>query len=262
MEFLSVPAILGYVIVLSLVASRLLHADGPDRVKSTIVAGAAVLMHGIVLADAIFLSEGQNFSLTNTSSLLIWVLTLGVTVMLPRLKVIIIAPAVYSLAALSVAALWLLPPEYITNFEAKPAVWSHVIVSLMAYAVLLLAALYALQLQGINRRLKDRQLMLNSPMPPLMTVEKQLYHFIWVGFALLSVALLTGWLFLENFLGDGFGHKAIISSIAWCVYAVMLLQHHTKGVRVPTAVAYTFTGAGLLTLAYFGSRVVKELLLT
>ncbi|WP_298442624.1 cytochrome c biogenesis protein CcsA [uncultured Ferrimonas sp.] len=262
MEFLSIPAILGYVVVLSLVASRLLHPDGPDRVKSTIVAGVAVALHGLVLTDAIFVQQGQNFSLTNTSSLLIWLITLSVTVMLPRLKVIIIAPAVYSLAALSVAGLWLLPPEYITNFETKPAVWSHVLISLLAYAVLLLAALYALQLQSINRKLKDRQLMLNSPMPPLLTVEKQLYHFIWIGFTLLTVALLTGWGFLDNFLGDGRGHKAILSMLAWLVYAAMLAQHHLRGVRVRTAVGYTFTGAGLLTLAYFGSRVVKELILT
>ncbi|WP_028117946.1 cytochrome C assembly family protein [Ferrimonas senticii] len=261
MEFLSIPAILGYVVALVLVASKLLHPDGPDRTKATIAAAVAVAMHGLVLSGEIFLDQGQNFSLTNTSSLIVWLLTLAVTVMLPRLKVIIVAPAVYALAIISVAGLWLLPPQYITNFEAKPAVWTHVIISLLSYSLLLLAALYALQLQGINKRLKDRKLMLNSSLPPLMTVEKQLFHFIWVGFVMLSVSLLTGWLFLENFLGDGFGHKVILSSAAWVVYAIMLAQNHWRGMRIPTAVAYTFTGAGLLTVAYFGSRVVKELFL-
>ncbi|QIZ75532.1 cytochrome C assembly family protein [Ferrimonas lipolytica] len=262
MEFLSIAAILGYVIVFALLASRMLHPDGPDRTKATIAGAVAVALHGIVLADAIFLQQGQNFSLTNTSSLMVWVIALAITTVLPRIKVIVVAPAVYCLAVLSVVALWWLPPEHITNFEAKPAVWSHVIISLMAYATLMLAALYALQLNGINKRLKDRQLMLNSPMPPLLTVEKQLYHFIWVGFMLLTVGLLTGWIFLDNFLGDGQGHKATISMIAWAMYAGMLLQHHTRGVRVRTAVAYSLSGAALLTLAYFGSRIVKELILT
>ncbi|WP_345317062.1 cytochrome C assembly family protein [Ferrimonas gelatinilytica] len=261
MELFAVLAILGYVIAFSLLASRLVHPEGPNRRLVTLVAGIALLAHAIALLDAIILNNGQNFSLTNTLSLLIWFIALSITVMLPRLKVLVAAPTVYASAILAVAGLWLLPPQYITHFEAEPAALLHVIMAMLAYAVMMLAALYALQLAAIDRRLKDRQLMLSSHLPPLMTVEKQLYHFIWVGFVLLTLGLVTGWVFLDHFLGDGKGHKAILSMVAWLVYAAMLLQHHTRGVRIRTAVAYSLTGAGLLTLAYFGSRVVKELIL-
>ncbi|SHI23351.1 cytochrome C assembly family protein [Ferrimonas marina] len=261
MELFAVLAILGYVGAFGILASRLLHPEGPDRRKATIAAGIAVVAHGIALADAMLLKNGQNFSLTNTLSLLVWMITLAITLMLPRLKVLVVAPAVFACAILAVAGLWLLPPQYITHFELEPALLIHVVLALLSYAVMLLAALYALQLAGIDRRLKDRQLMINTALPPLMTVEKQLYHFIWVGFILLSAGLLTGWVFLENFLGDGKGHKAILSMVAWVVYAGMLLQHHTRGVRIRTAVGYSIGGALLLTLAYFGSRVVKELIL-
>ncbi|GAA4897349.1 cytochrome C assembly family protein [Ferrimonas pelagia] len=261
MELFAVAAILGYVIAFALLASRLLHPQGPQRKPITVIATLALLAHAVALTDAIMVKEGQNFSLTNTLSLLIWFITAAITVMMPRLKVLIAAPAVYAGAILAVAALWLLPPSYITHFEAEPAILIHVFLAMLAYAVMLLAALYALQLAGIDRRLKDRQLMLNTALPPLMTVEKQLYHFIWVGFVLLSAGLLTGWVFLDNFLGDGKGHKAILSMLAWGLYGTMLLQHHTRGVRIRTAVAYSLSGAAILTLAYFGSRVVKELIL-
>lgn len=98
-------------------------------------------------------------------------------------------------------------------------------------------------------------------MPPLMTVEKQLYHLIIIGFILLSLSLVTGFIFLEDMFGDGKGHKAILSIIAWVVYAVMLWQQYTVGCRIRTAVIYSLSGASLLSLAYFGARIVKELIL-
>ncbi|MBY5993479.1 inner membrane protein YpjD [Ferrimonas balearica] len=262
MELFAVVAILGYAIAFYLLASRLLAPEGPNRKLVTISAGVAVVGHALVLGDAILMKDGQNFSLTNTLSLLVWIITVAITVTMPRLKVLVVAPAVYLCAILAVVGLWLLPPKYITHFEAEPMVLTHVVLALLSYAVMLLAALYAIQLAGIDRRLKQRQIMLNPALPPLMTVEKQLYHLTWIGFVLLTLGLLTGWVFLEDFLGDGKGHKAILSMVAWVVYGIMLLRHHTKGMRIRSAVAFTFSGAALLTLAYFGSRVVKELILT
>jgi ABC-type uncharacterized transport system permease subunit len=49
--------------------------------------------------------------------------------------------------------------------------------------------------------------------------------------------------------------------MAWVVYAIMLWQQYTVGCRIRTAVIYSLTGAGLLSLAYFGARIVKELIL-
>jgi len=96
----------------------------------------------------------------------------------------------------------------------------------------------------------------------LMTVEKQLYHLILIGFMLLSLSLVTGFIFLEDMFGNGQGHKATLSIMAWIVYAIMLWQQYTVGCRIRTAVIYSLSGAGLLSLAYFGARIVKELILS
>jgi ABC-type uncharacterized transport system permease subunit len=125
----------------------------------------------------------------------------------------------------------------------------------------MIAAMYAIQLWFIQNKLKKKQMMMSPAMPPLMTVEKQLYHLIIIGFILLSLSLVTGFVFLEDMFGDGKGHKAILSIIAWVVYAAMLWQQYTVGCRIRTAVIYSLSGAGLLSLAYFGARVVKELIL-
>ena len=172
-----------------------------------------------------------------------------------------VVPVVYACSVISVALLWLLPPKFIIHFELYPEVLAHVVLSLMAYSALMIAALYAIQLAMIQNKLKKKQLMLSPAIPPLMTVEKQLYHLVIIGVVLLSLSLATGFIFLDDMFAEGKGHKAILSIVAWFTYIAMLAQQYWVGCKIRTAVAYTLTGATLLSLAYFGARIVKELIL-
>ncbi|MCL1113247.1 MULTISPECIES: cytochrome C assembly family protein [Shewanella] len=261
MVIFSAAAMLFYCIALVLVTSRLFHAKGPNRKAVMLMSSIAVILHGLALSKAIFTIDGQNFSLTNVISLVNWIIALTFTITMPRLKVIIVVPVVYACSILSVALLWLLPPQFITHFELHPEILAHVVLSLMAYSALMIAALYAIQLSFIQNKLKKKQMMMSPAMPPLMTVERQLYHLVIIGFILLSLSLVTGFVFLDDMFVDGKGHKAILSIMAWVVYAIMLWQQYTVGCRIRTAVIYSLTGAGLLSLAYFGARIVKELIL-
>ncbi|GGB74460.1 cytochrome c biogenesis protein CcsA [Shewanella inventionis] len=261
MVIFSAAAMLFYCIALVLVTSRLFHAQGPNRKAVMVASCIAVILHGVALSNAIFTLDGQNFSLTNVISLVNWIIALTFTITMPRLKVIIVVPVVYACSVLSVALLWLLPPQFITHFELHPEILAHVVLSLMAYSALMIAALYAIQLSFIQSKLKKKQMMMSPAMPPLMTVERQLYHLIIIGFVLLSLSLVTGFVFLEDMFIDGKGHKAVLSIMAWVVYAIMLWQQYTVGCRIRTAVIYSLSGAGLLSLAYFGARIVKELIL-
>ncbi|MBP6791419.1 MAG: cytochrome c biogenesis protein CcsA, partial [Aeromonas sp.] len=49
---------------------------------------------------------------------------------------------------------------------------------------------------------------------------------------------------------------------AWCVYALLLWGHHTRGWRGRKVIMLSLIGSFILTLAYFGSRFVKEVLLS
>ncbi|WP_282109484.1 cytochrome C assembly family protein [Shewanella algicola] len=261
MVIFSAAAMFFYCIALILVTSRLFHAQGPNRKAVMVASSIAVVLHGFALSNAIFTLDGQNFSLTNVISLVNWIIALAFTITMPRLKVIVVVPVVYACSILSVALLWLLPPQFITHFDLHPELLAHVVLSLMAYSAMMIAALYAIQLWFIQNKLKKKQMMMSPAMPPLMTVEKQLYHLIIIGFVLLSLSLITGFVFLEDMFVDGKGHKAVLSMIAWVVYAIMLWQQYTVGCRIRTAVIYSLSGAGLLSLAYFGARIVKELIL-
>jgi len=262
MVIFSAAAMFFYCIALVLVTSRLFHPDGPNRKAVAGIAAIAVILHAAALSQAIFTTDGQNFSLTNVISLVNWIIAFTFTVMMFRLKVIVVVPVVYACSVLSVALLWLLPPKFIIHFELYPEVLAHVVLSLMAYSALMIAALYAIQLAMIQNKLKKKQLMLSPSIPPLMTVEKQLYHLVIIGVILLSLSLATGFIFLDDMFADGKGHKAILSIMAWFVYIAMLWQQYWVGCKIRTAVIYTLTGATLLSLAYFGARIVKELILS
>jgi ABC-type uncharacterized transport system permease subunit len=261
MVIFSASAMFFYCIALILATSRLFHADGPNRKLIMMISALGVIMHGFALSNSIFTLDGQNFSLTNVISMVNWIIAFTFTVTLPRLKVIVVLPVIYACSIISVALLWLLPPQFIIHFELHPEILAHVVLSLMAYSALMIAALYALQLWIIQNKLKNKKMIMSTAMPPLMTVERQLYHLVVIGFILLSLSLVTGFVFLEDMFVDGKGHKAILSMAAWAVYGTMLWQHYTIGCRIRTAVVYSLSGAGLLSLGYFGARIVKELII-
>ena len=82
-----------------------------------------------------------------------------------------------------------------------------------------------------------------------------------IGFALLSLALLSGVLFLENIFSQHLVHKTVLSITAWLVFAVLPWGHLRFGWRGRIAIRWTLGGFATLLLAYFGSKFVLELLL-
>lgn len=56
-------------------------------------------------------------------------------------------------------------------------------------------------------------------------------------------------------------HKTVLGIIAWLVFAVLLWGRWRFGWRGRTAIRWTLSGAVTLMLAYFGSKLVLELLL-
>ncbi|MGR9099977.1 MAG: cytochrome c biogenesis protein CcsA, partial [Gammaproteobacteria bacterium] len=56
-------------------------------------------------------------------------------------------------------------------------------------------------------------------------------------------------------------HKTVLSIIAWVVFFVLLMGRIRYGWRGQTAIRWTIAGFVLLLLAYFGSKLVLELIL-
>ncbi|WP_299022103.1 inner membrane protein YpjD [uncultured Photobacterium sp.] len=251
-----------YFLALGLVVPGLTNSNGIKTKPVFFCALAAITLHILLLKDSIFVGPGQNLSIMNVASLMSLIIASITTLAILKMRVWFLLPVVYSFAAINLSAATLLPGAFITHLESHPQVLLHISLALFSYSTLMIATLYAIQLAWLDHKLKSKKsLMINPNIPPLMMVERQLFKIILVGNSLLTVTLITGFIFIQDMLAQGKLHKAVLSLLAWCVYSVLLWGHYQKGWRGRRVVWFSLVGAFLLTLAYFGSRFVKEIII-
>lgn len=165
-----------------------------------------------------------------------------------------------------VAAACLLLYRFGTDPSGAPApgwqIQLHAGLALLSYATLSLAALLAIMLWLQERALRRRQLAsVLRVFPPLTQLESLLFRLIAVGFALLTLALLGGVVFVENLFAQHLVHKTVLSLLAWATFGALLFGRVRYGWRGRRAVRLTLSAMALLALAFFGSKFVLELVL-
>lgn len=171
------------------------------------------------------------------------------------------------IVAYPIAALTLLLYQFTSTSTPVAAVmgWQiqlHAALSLLAYAALSLAALLAIVLWMQERALRQRRFgPLLQILPPLTLVETLMFRQIFAGFALLTLALLAGLVFVDNLFAQHLVHKTVLSLLAWAVFGALLYGRVRHGWRGRRAVHLTLTAMILLGLAFFGSKFVLELIL-
>ncbi|MGY4515973.1 cytochrome c biogenesis protein CcsA [Lysobacter sp. HA18] len=138
----------------------------------------------------------------------------------------------------------------------------HAALALLAYATLAVAALLAVTLWGQERALRRREFHgWRRALPPLVQLESLMFRTIAVGFALLTATLLTGILFVQNLFAQHLVHKTVLGILSWLAFGALLYGRRRYGWRGDKAVRWTLAAMALLVLAYFGSKMVLELIL-
>ncbi|ALP40929.1 inner membrane protein YpjD [Aeromonas schubertii] len=262
MIVLSVLALAFYLLAIIASLHLLLSPGAQGHRQLFACAGLALLCHLFSLTQEVLTQSGQNLSLLNVASLVSFIISAFMTGVTKRFNGWLLLPVVYGFSALLIVADTLIPNHFITHLESHPQLLLHIGLALIAYSVLSIASLFALQLAYLDYRLKARKLTHLPAMPPLMTVEKRLFRLMTVGLFLLTLSIASGFFFLSDMFAQGKAHKAILSIIAWCVYVFLLWGHHVHGWRGRKVVWLSLLGSLILTLAYFGSRFVKEILLS
>ncbi len=142
------------------------------------------------------------------------------------------------------------------------ALSAHILLSMGAAALLFAAAVTALLIVFLDKRLRMRRLAdLPSVLPPLDALEKVMFRLIGTGFIFLTLALVTGFVFVTNLFEQHLIHKTVLSLVAWVIFGTLLVGRIRYGWRGRSAVRWTFCGFVVLVLAYFGSKFVLETLL-
>ncbi len=260
MPVFALLALIAYTASLALIVPGLLRKHSAWRRLAILFAALALVCHALGLEARIFPSDGgQNLSLLNVGSLVSLLICSVMTIVATRNRGWLLLPIVYAFALINLALATFMPNEFITHLEATPGMMVHIGLSLFAYATLIIAALYALQLAWIDYQLKNKKLAFSGEMPPLMTIERKMFHITQVGVVLLTLTLCTGLFYLQNLFSMENVDKAVLSILAWFVYVILLWGHYHEGWRGRRVVWFNVAGALLLTLAYFGSRLLAQI---
>ena len=241
---------------------HLMSKRDPNHWLIGLVLGLGVILHGVVLYSDMLTPLGINydvFVLMSFTSGLMLLLSLLFSTFRPILAL--------NLLGIPVAAIGLIlgftlskPNQVIEQHSLGLDI--HIILSLSAYAVLLMATIQAVILWFQNRELKNRQKRLwVNLLPPFQAMESLLFDLIITGFVLLTLALGFGFFTIENFFAQHLAHKTAFSIISWFVYGFLLIGHYQFGWRGQKAIRFTLIGFMLLAIGFIGSKFVLEMIL-
>ena len=159
--------------------------------------------------------------------------------------------------AFSIVLAMLYPDPGLDIFKMleHPSMLIHILIAILAFGLLGMAALQAsllyLKNQSLRGNASERMIRL---LPPLQTMETLFFQILWSGFLLLSILLLTALFFLDSTWQSHHLQKIILSVLAWGLFATLLFAHHYSGLRGIKAIRWTLIGVGLLTLAYLAGK--------
>jgi ABC-type uncharacterized transport system permease subunit len=141
-------------------------------------------------------------------------------------------------------------------------VFLHILVSVLAYSFATLAALQSAFLAFQNYQLRNHHpSAVIRRFPPLQDMEKLLFELLWLTEVLLTVGIVAGFAFAQDWSEQGLIHKMFFSILAWLVFAVLLWGRHQLGWRGNTAIRGTLAGFVCLLLGFYGSKAVIEFIL-
>lgn len=227
-----------------------------------LIALTAILVHAFLLYPEVFTPGGLNLGFVYAASLIALTSAVLLTISALFQPVGNLGIALFPVAAATIGLLLAYPNGHLLT-GASWQLQVHILCSLLAYSILGLAVFQAILLSIQDRHLRNRQPGgFIRALPPLAVMESLLFQMIATGFALLTLALVTGFLFLEDIFAQHLVHKTTLSIIAWVVFGILLWGRWRFGWRGRTTRRWTIGGFIFLMLAYFGSKFVLELILS
>ncbi len=226
---------------------------------AAILLHAWLLMRGMLSTGAINLSLNHVVSLVSLMTVLVFLLSVWAR------EVINLGLFVMPVGLLGLlVGLFLTGQPVILENPTLPQ-WWHLGIALVAFGFLCSAAAQALLLY-----FQDRQLQRHRPgrlwpsLPPIETMENNLFRLTLIGVILLTLNLVIGMIYRYHEQGQAlaFNHHILLSFLAWLGFSGLLSGHWIYGWRGTVAARWTLTAFGILILAYFGSQFVTTVILS
>lgn len=238
------------------------HAARGRRIAGVALGAFAAGIHAILLWTDLFGKPSLSLTITEAASLIglpIGAMAIALSWTRPRFAAI--GSALMLLAGV-VAVGTARGPQAGDLQQQNWEIVAHIVLSVLAYALLTIAVALAVALGLLDRRLRTRKALgWMKALPSVEALESGTFQALVAGFAILTLALFSGFIFVEDLFAQHLIHKTVLSCLAWVVFAVLLFGRWRFGWRGRTAASWTVSGFALLALAYFGSKIVLEAIL-
>jgi ABC-type uncharacterized transport system permease subunit len=262
---LATLAIVLYLLTSAALTLRLAHAASGltlNRGLVLLLGFGAVALHGLALYPRLITDSGLDLGFFNAASLTALITASLLLLASIRQPVENLGIPLLPVAAATMALVAWYPDQRAVIADNGWQLDLHILFSVLAYSMFALAAV-----QSVLLAIQDNHLRNRHPggfiraLPPLQVMERLLFQMIGTGYTLLSIALLTGIFFLEDIFAQHLVHKTILSFTGWVIFGVLLWGRWRFGWRGRKAIGWTLSGFAFLILAYFGSKLVLELIL-
>lgn len=240
-----------------LLAQGISCADNP-RTPLKLLGAGGLLFHTHQLY-ALVVEQWVSLGFFHALSIAGWLLVLLLEATWIKRPVGNLGIIIFPITAITVL-LQMLNPESI-QIDASSTLDTHILLSMVAYSLLAIAAL-----QGILLAVQEQHLRNKQPggfiraLPPMLEVEHLMFQLVRAGLLVLTLALFSAIPLVEDIVDQQRAHTAVLSVISWFTFAALLWGRHQYGWRGRTAVRWTLAGFVILFLSYFGSRFVVEFL--
>jgi ABC-type uncharacterized transport system permease subunit len=247
-----------YLAAAALIVRQARVAPGSLPAAGLVAGVAGVILHAALLFGAIRTPAGVVIAITDSASLVGWVVATTTVLALPFTRVGALAAALLPFAGLLAIGTGLG-----SGFnELRAPAWevtAHIALAALAAGWLSVAAVVVLVLSFQDARLRSRQpLGVLTLLPPMETMESTLFQALGGGFVVLTLALITGFFFVTDPSAQHVSHKIVLTLLAWAIFGVLLWGRVRYGWRGRKALRFTVAGFALLALGYFGTRFVLE----
>ncbi len=260
--------LLSYFAIISYLAAAFLLARyfTKNQVEHRYQQATALLISFAIITQALnftnfWTSDGIVFGLANSATFIAWMIAALLFLTSISKPVHALGILVYPMVAVVIFLSLTFPDT--SHKTLSISIASHVFLSITAYALLALCVCQSVLLNIQETHLRAHKINgFVDKLPSLQTMESLLFQSLRAGFYLLTLSLITGFIFIEDFFAQHLMHKTLLSLIAWMIFAVLIFGRKLFGWRGKQAITSIQIGFGLLVLAYFGSKFVLERLLT
>ena len=222
----------------------------------------ALAAHGAVLYGSMFGAGDLRLGFGNSLSAVAWLTALTYWLSSRGAPLLRLQAWVNAGAAAALLLMAILTTSHVIPNSARPELRLHLAGAFLAYALLAVAALHAVLMTLLEKRLHHGGLP-QGDLPPLLTLEALLFRTLTAGYVLLTLTVGSGVFFSEELFGQPFefSHKVVFALLSWLTFSVLLLGRWLRGWRGRTALIWTMAGYVMLILAYLGTQFVVQVLL-